>query len=888
MISLCGTVNIGSLKKNILLAFSHLLFVANASAQEVVPFPYVPGKYAVISKSGNKFITSKYSSISKFSMGLARVSFEKKYGFINENGEEVIAPDYDRAMDFAKFGNAGIGYANVRINDKWGLIDLTGKQVLAATYEYPLVIDDFVDGYILTTNMYPGSGGGNKQLFGLLDKNFKEVYPIKFSSVRAAGGWGYNLVATGFEEKMFGLIDSHSTQILACEYDDIKLLSGTLITAGLGNNYIIVNSKGIPVTSNKYDYVFGIDDGMIMVEKNKKRGFLDSAGNEVVACRYDDAFSFEHGKAQVRIGGRSFFIDKKGNDLGTKGINTVIGSIVGKWKLSKIGMENKFELDVASQKMTSATIGEKDQNELKAVFNESLNTLTLNADQTYEAIFLSHKTEGIWKLKATAWSNLKPGETGYELSFSIVDAEMDVVYSSEANISYSSSRITKKAFPVLEITYDLPDDETTVSEGEDIFDAYMKAASKKSQALYYVFEGPEQHTKSIAAEPVKNIESNTPKGTTTEISPQVTSPSQTLETTSSFEWIGNFHEGLAPVYRYKNENMDEEWGYINQQGRLAIPLKFVRVGDFGNGLAPVEVNSKWGFIDKTGKVKFPSKWYWAGPFKNGLALVATGDKTFYSADKYGYIDTSGKMVIPLMYTGGSDFTEGLAAVLLNHKMGYIDKAGNTVIPFIYDWALPFKEGYAKVMVNNLFGFIDKNGNPATGFIYKDVRDFSEGLALTLLNGKYGYIDTHGQTVIPQKYDMAYSFSNGLALVEVKRKYGYINAIGEVVFDIKYDNLSGFHDGLALYKLNGLTGFLDRAGKEMTNTRYDDAGVFSDGLAKVKVGAKWGYINTKGELVINTKYDDASEFIGGLAYVTINGKGFTIDKSGKVKAVKNRR
>ena len=69
-----------------------------------------------------------------------------------------------------------------------------------------------------------------------------------------------------------------------------------------------------------------------------------------------------------------------------------------------------------------------------------------------------------------------------------------------------------------------------------------------------------------------------------------------------------FREGLAPM----QDNASKLWGYINAQGKWAIPPQFQIAGSFSEGLAPVEALDKLdrlrlGFIANTGKLVIPHK-----------------------------------------------------------------------------------------------------------------------------------------------------------------------------------------------------------------------------------------------------------------------------------------
>ena len=69
-------------------------------------------------------------------------------------------------------------------------------------------------------------------------------------------------------------------------------------------------------------------------------------------------------------------------------------------------------------------------------------------------------------------------------------------------------------------------------------------------------------------------------------------------------------------------------GYLNTKGEWAIKPQFDDLRDFSEGLAAVNLGAKcgmggkWGYIDKEGRVAIPMKFLFAGKFHNGHACVA--------------------------------------------------------------------------------------------------------------------------------------------------------------------------------------------------------------------------------------------------------------------------
>ena len=81
--------------------------------------------------------SSKYEIQGPYCHGLSRVRMNKKWGYIDKNGAEIVKPKYIQVENFKE------GLAKVRGQKGWGLIDTTGNVVLVAEFNY---ISDFVDG----------------------------------------------------------------------------------------------------------------------------------------------------------------------------------------------------------------------------------------------------------------------------------------------------------------------------------------------------------------------------------------------------------------------------------------------------------------------------------------------------------------------------------------------------------------------------------------------------------------------------------------------------------------------------------------------------------------------------------------------------------------------
>jgi len=82
------------------------------------------GYWGFIDQNGNFIIEPNFANARPFSDGLALVNSEKGWGFINDTGEYIIGPGISAALPFSE------GFAAVRTGNKWGYIDTAGNTVI--------------------------------------------------------------------------------------------------------------------------------------------------------------------------------------------------------------------------------------------------------------------------------------------------------------------------------------------------------------------------------------------------------------------------------------------------------------------------------------------------------------------------------------------------------------------------------------------------------------------------------------------------------------------------------------------------------------------------------------------------------------------------------------
>lgn len=256
-------------------------------------------------------------------------------------------------------------------------------------------------------------------------------------------------------------------------------------------------------------------------------------------------------------------------------------------------------------------------------------------------------------------------------------------------------------------------------------------------------------------------------------------------------------------------------GYINQNGRIVIPLQFRGARDFHEGRTCVQLTSdlqsKCAVIDSDGNALTPAQFTACGEFSEGLAAVAFDtDKTprncmdcdpFYH---WGYIDRAGRMVIKAQFHTAGRFSEGSAAVENDDgKWGFVDKSGRTVIGFQFDFASSFSDGLAVAVLNRKYVYINHAGKLGINGRFNEAQEFSDGLALVRTTGEF--VPPFGM-IIGTKNDQT-------------KEFLYIDKSGRVRIRLKGEHANGFSEGLAEFRVIKRDGYLycgyiDKTGTEV--------------------------------------------------------------------------
>lgn len=164
-------------------------------------------KYGYIDLNGDLVIDTLYDYTFNFKEGRAKVKLNGKYGFIDKNGNIIADIKYDQACYFYE------GRAQVVLGDKCTYLDLNGEEVLPFKYDYWQTeqFSSFENGFARVRI---------NEKFGMINWNGDSITELKYDNI-----WPfiYGRAIVRLDGK-FGVIDTLGNEIIPIIYKGISRL----------------------------------------------------------------------------------------------------------------------------------------------------------------------------------------------------------------------------------------------------------------------------------------------------------------------------------------------------------------------------------------------------------------------------------------------------------------------------------------------------------------------------------------------------------------------------------------------------------------------------------------------------------------------------------------
>lgn len=205
-----------------------------------------------------------------------------KYGFINKEGKEVIAPKFSWVGEFSE------GLAPAMADDgKIGFIDRTGAFVIGP------VFDDFIKGF---------KQGQAQVMRGedviSIDKTGKQVGPDLENVTTDETHEGMTAAKQG---EQWGYLDAKGNWVIKPTYTMAGPFSEGLASVSLdGEKFGYIDKTGKIVIEAKFGYADQFSEGKAAVSVDGRTGFIDKKGAYVITPAFDYADDFNGGLAPVQ------------------------------------------------------------------------------------------------------------------------------------------------------------------------------------------------------------------------------------------------------------------------------------------------------------------------------------------------------------------------------------------------------------------------------------------------------------------------------------------------------------------------------------------------------------------------------------------------------------
>lgn len=234
----------------------------------------IPG---ILFKDGSQKMFPDFNATFWYKDDLGLAIKDKKYGFINKNGDVIIPLIYDDAFPFYN------GYTSVKSNDKWNYINEKGETIFS---------DSLIFSYRPIIN--------NLAVFMIADNEVESRK--RMHSEDRKGSQTFVEYLNQIEKKQLkeGLINTNGKIIVEPLFDEISgyFIDGFMRVRNNGKAGII-NQKGEIVIPLEYDNVLDNKNNQFTAQRDNKWGIIDTENNIIIPFEYKRVGSFENGLALI-------------------------------------------------------------------------------------------------------------------------------------------------------------------------------------------------------------------------------------------------------------------------------------------------------------------------------------------------------------------------------------------------------------------------------------------------------------------------------------------------------------------------------------------------------------------------------------------------------------
>ncbi len=264
------------------------------------------GKWGYIDRDGRNVIAPKFERAERFSEGLAAVVLEGRHGYIDAAGAMAVLPEQEPAGPVHRRFRDGL--AAVRSKSGIGFIDRSGKLVIPARFSSA---EDFSEGLAFACDQV-GCGYIDRTGRGVLGPAFLGGTPFRGG---VAAVW---IGKSDMGGKRYVLYDRERGRLTG-DWENVGSMSEGLIAVRTQGRWGYVDREGRGVIRPAFAGAGEFSDGLAPVaEQAWTCGYADRSGKLVIPARFRLCYAFHDGRARVEILGpdpkrpKAGFIDRTG------------------------------------------------------------------------------------------------------------------------------------------------------------------------------------------------------------------------------------------------------------------------------------------------------------------------------------------------------------------------------------------------------------------------------------------------------------------------------------------------------------------------------------------------------------------------------------------------
>lgn len=268
------------------------------------------GKWGYVNDAGEEVIAPKYDKMpGRFYQGMVRVLYQGKYGVVDTKGKNILPNEY-----------TAIGWYNnyffLNRDNKHGLATLTGKILINPMYETPLKK--------LQKGIFKAQKGG----YGIIDTKNTMLLDFQYDDIKPSKSKDYYFVKTNEKWRWIHL---KSQSLSTSQYDDIATVNENIVRVKVYQRYGLAQlHTGKLLTPIKYEAIYYLTEGqgevsgiwfpdlhahhgLIPAKLEGKWGIISLEGKEITPFVLDKIYDFDQqDRMKVFKGKSTGYIDKNG------------------------------------------------------------------------------------------------------------------------------------------------------------------------------------------------------------------------------------------------------------------------------------------------------------------------------------------------------------------------------------------------------------------------------------------------------------------------------------------------------------------------------------------------------------------------------------------------